>query len=82
MGSAIAIIIAVSIGVGISYLPSQNNRTVSGKSGVSYELSIDYASVRASVSDKFYPPIWRSQNSTEQQKSGKKQEPILALRTL
>ena len=60
MGAAIAIIIAVSIGVGISYLPSQSNSTVSSKSGVSHDLSIDYVSVRASVSDKFYPTLWSS----------------------
>jgi hypothetical protein len=56
----LAVIIAVSVGVGISYLPSQTNTTSSSKSVLSHELSIDYVSLRAAESSKFYPTLWSS----------------------
>ena len=55
MGSVLAVIIALSIGIAISYLPPQSTST-----DQSHILSIDYVSLRASESAKFYPTLWSS----------------------
>ncbi len=60
IGSAIAIIIAASIGIVVLYVPAQNNSTASTNNGASNKLSIDYASLRASESGNFYPTLWSS----------------------
>jgi hypothetical protein len=60
MGSVIAVIIAAGIGLGISYLPSVNTTSVSNPNIASHQFSIDYVSLRASPSTKFYPTLWSS----------------------